>query len=249
MKNVKKLLSVILALVMIFSTIPTVFAQEADVPTDNFVANENDGNSTDTPADAPTADSESDPELKPDPKPDDIVGEIYLCILKGEGLRVGHMWVYIVNTSDDYLKIGLYNAAPGEGVSLATFGFTRYDGIGVYYNMEALRDDKYCGDGYIYLKDSLTREEAQKVTANILTANYWDPIFNCTTFACRIWNIGADITIIPMVLPNITRLQLLIYGGSNEDKMNHQPPENCYKHRGTGSGSYLEPCSQKSLDA
>lgn len=248
MKRIKKLLSFFLAVIMIMSSIPAVIAQEADVPSDDVITNENAGDS-ENPGDNPATEPEPGPEPEADPRPDDIVGEIYLCTLKGKGLKVGHMWVYIVNTSDDYLKIGLYDAKPGEGVSLATFGFTRYDGIGVYYNMEALKDEKYCGEGYLYLKDSLTREEAEKITANILTANYWDPIFNCTTFACRIWNIGSGVTIIPMVLPNITRLQLLIYGGSDEDKMNHQPPENCYKHRGTGSRSYLEPCSQKSLDA
>lgn len=197
----------------------------------------------------PDPEPEPEPDPKPDPKPTDVVGEIWLCSINGSGLAVGHMWVYISNTSDEYLKIGLYDVPPGEGISVGTYGFTRYDGMGVYYNLEARRNENYCGESYMRLKDPLTRKEAESVTNSILTANYWDPIFNCTTFACRIWNRASGTPMIPMVLPGLTRLQMLIWGADDSDKMMFQPPENCYKQRGTGGRAYMEHCCQKTLDA
>ncbi len=264
MKNkFKILLSVLLALIMFVGTIPTIFALETDAQMNDIIATIEDTDETDDSEDNPIVEPEPEPdpepdpepepepelEPKPDPKPDDVMGEIYLCYIPGSGFSVGHMWIYVLNTSDEYLRIGLYDVPPGEGLSVATYGFSRYDGIGVYYNLETRRNNNYCGEGYLRLKDTLTRKEAEKVTSTILTANYWDPVFNCTTFACRVWNRASSIPMVPMVIPEFTMLTMLIWGADDSDKMQYQPPENCYKQRGTGRKAYLEPCCQKTLDA
>ena len=229
---------------------PNVEPDDPDVDPDNPNVDPNPEPDPDpNPDPNPDPEPEPEPDPKPDPKPTDVVGEIWLCSINGSGLAVGHMWVYILNTSDEYLKIGLYDVPPGEGISVGTYGFTRYDGMGVYYNLEARRNDNYCGESYMRLKDPLTRKEAENVTNSILSANYWDPIFNCTTFACRIWNRASGTPMIPMVLPGLTRLQMLIWGADDSDKMMFQPPENCYKQRGTGGRAYMEHCCQKTLDA
>jgi hypothetical protein len=44
-------------------------------------------------------------------------------------------------------------------------------------------------------------------------------------------------------------LFMLAWGADDSDKNMYQPPENCYKQRGTGQWAYLEPCCQKTLDA
>lgn len=264
--KIKMFISLALAVLIFIGAVPAVAAEELiaevketviesvqdfseeTIPEDSAVE-ETDPNQNPDPEPEPDPEPDPEPEPKPDPKPDDVMGEIWLCSINGSGLSVGHMWVYILNTSDEYLRIGLYDVPPGEGISVATFGVTRYDGIGVYYNLETRRNENYCGESYMRLKDTLTRREAEKVTSSILTANYWDPFFNCTTFACRIWNRGSNIPMIPMVLPVLTRLQMHMWGANDSDKMMYQPPENCYKQRGSGSLAYLEHCCKKTLDA
>ncbi len=180
---------------------------------------------------------------------DTVVGKIYLCSRWSSITTTGHLWVYIYNTSEETLRVGLYDLAPNEGVSLATFGFTRSDGFGIYYNMETFRNDKYCDSSCISLSDDLTKEELDAVTAKLLVSNKWNPIINCVYFACSIWNIAADKRIVPFFYPPVVRLQISAAGGKETCQMNYQPPEKAFKQRGSGSSSYLENVSQASLDA
>lgn len=186
---------------------------------------------------------------KPPEKDDHVIGKIYICSRWSSVTTTGHIWVYILNTSEETLKVGLYDLVPGEGVSLATFGFTRSDGFGVYYNMEAYRNDKYCDESCISLEDDLTREELDSITEKLLIANYWDPIYNCVFFACSIWNRGGNRFIVPFPYPPVARLQIMMWGNNEVCEMEYQPPENSYKQRGFGDGAYLENVCQKSLDA
>lgn len=179
----------------------------------------------------------------------DIIGTIYLCSRWSSVTTTGHLWVYIHNTSDSPITVGLLEVAPGEGVSLATFGFTRSDGFGIYYNMETYRNDKYCDDSCISLSDDLTRGELEKITSKLLVSNQWNPIVNCVFFACSIWNMAGDKYILPCTYPPVTRLFIKMAGGEEVCQMVYQPPENTFKQRGFGKDSYLDSLSQKSLDA
>ena len=123
------------------------------------------------------------------------------------------------------------------------------DGMGIYYNMETYRNDKYCDDSCISVSDELTRDELEKVTEKLLISNHWNPIYNCVFFACSIWNTAGDTFILPFFYPPVTRLMISIAGDGEKCEMVHQPGENSFKQRGFGSNSYLENVCQKSLDA
>lgn len=179
----------------------------------------------------------------------EVVGKIYLCSRWSSITTTGHLWVYILNTSDEAYDVGLYNLQPDEGVSLATFGLTRYDGIGIYYNMEAYRNDKYCDESCISISDDLTRDELSAVSKKILSSNHWDLFNNCVYFACEVWNKASDKKIIPFFIPPVARLQIKSKGGNTPCEMEYQPPEHCFKHKGKGDGAYLQLVGQKSLDA
>ena len=180
---------------------------------------------------------------------DTVVGKIYLCSRWSSITTTGHLWVYIYNTSGETLRVGLYDLAPNEGVSLATFGFTRSDGFGIYYNMEAYRNDKYCDSSCISISDDLTKKELDAVTAKLLVSNKWNPIINCVYFACSIWNITSDTRMVPFFYPPVVRLQISAAGERETCQMNYQPPEKSFKQRGNGDKAYLENVSQASLDA
>ncbi len=196
-----------------------------------------------------TTDSEVTTEPVVPESGDDVVGKIYLCSRWSSITTTGHIWVYIHNTTDKIIRVGLLDVLPGEGVSLATFGFTRSDGMGIYYNMETYRNDKYCDDSCISVSDELTRDELEEITEKLLISNHWNPFYNCVFFACSIWNIGGDSFIMPFFYPPVTRLMISIAGGGEKCEMVHQPGENSYKQRGFGNGSYLENVCRKSLDA
>lgn len=84
---------------------PNVEPDDPDVNPDNPNVDPNPEPDPDpNPNPDPDPEPEPEPDPKPDPKPTDVVGEIWLCSINGSGLAVGHMWVYILNTSDDILK-------------------------------------------------------------------------------------------------------------------------------------------------
>ena len=228
----KRLTSVVLILIFVLSLSTVAFAEEIQEP---------------LPETEITEPNEEEP-VSPPASGDDVVGKIYLCSRWSSITTTGHLWIYIYNTSDETLRVGLYDLAPEEGVSLATFGFTRSDGFGIYYNMETYRNDKYCDESCISLSDDLTRAELEAITAKLLVSNNWNPIINCVYFACKIWNLASDTRMVPFFYPPVVRLQIMSAGGKEKCEMQYQPPEKSFKQRGKGENSYLENVSQKSLD-
>lgn len=247
MKDINKvILSISLVFILLFSGLTIAFAEEntETIPsesTEESTENTDDENTEEQPDEPDT----TEPSEKSD---DDIIGKIYLCSRWSGVTTTGHLWVYIHNTSDEPITVGLLEVNPDDGVSLATFGFTRSDGFGIYYNMETYRNDKYCDESCISLCDDLTVAELEKISKKLLNSNQWNPFINCVFFACSIWNAAGNTFIMPCTYPPITRLFIKMAGGTEICQMVNQPPENTYKQRGFGKNSYLEHLSQKSLD-
>lgn len=188
-------------------------------------------------------------EAPPEKNDEDIVARIYLCSRWSNIFTTGHIWVYILNLSEESFMIGTYPLSPGEGVSVSTFGTTRYDGKGVYYNMEAYRNDKYCDKSCISISQDINRKELEKVSDKILNSNRWNFIVNCVYFACRVWNTVADEKVVPFFYPPVARAQIKAKGDGETCIMAHQPGEKSFKQRGAGKDAYMENVCQKSLDA
>lgn len=251
-RNIKSFFAVLLVLCIVLSCVCGAFAVGSQ--NTGYAVNSAESEEPESTTEAPATDEPADEENEPEPSApmqseNDVVGTIYLCSRWSSVTTTGHLWVYIHNTSDSPITVGLLEVAPGEGVSLATFGFTRSDGFGIYYNMETYRNDKYCDESCISLSDNLTRGELEKITSKLLVSNQWNPIINCVFFACSIWNIAGDKYIMPFTYPPVTRLFIKIAGGEEVCQMVYQPPENTFKQRGFGKDSYLDSLSQKSLDA
>lgn len=155
---------------------------------------------------------------------DPYVVNIYLCARKTAS-PLGHLWVYFENlTEDEYLEVGTYTLAPGEGVSVGTWGTKGADGPGVYYNAEAYSVGNYGVSGIISVKDSLTKEELEKVSREIKKRNFWEPFFmNCMGFAFHIWNVNCRPFMIPMVFPFIGRLAMLALCDESRDLVMYTP--------------------------
>ncbi len=243
MKKINRsIISILLSFSLFLSGFTVVFAEEiSETSTEEITTEESTDNYPDITVTEPET---SEPSEKAD---DDVIGKIYLCSRWSGITTTGHLWVYIHNTTDEPITVGLLEVAPDDGISMATFGFTRSDGFGIYYNMETYRNDKYCDESCISLSDDLTVSELEKVNKKLLTSNQWNPFINCVFFACSIWNTAGNTFIMPFIYPPITRLIIKIAGGTETCIMIHQPAENTFKQRGFGNNSYLDPLSEKSL--
>lgn len=182
----------------------------------------------------------------------DIVGTISICTRMSGFPSMGHTWVYIENTSNHSYQLGLYELPPKQGVSLGTFCFTRSDGFGLYYNIEAHCGNKYGLSSTAYCTRNITASDVTKISNKLMQSNFWDPlVFNCVGFAASIWNMATGDTIVPLVFPVFAQAQILSKNGSHKGTftMYYPPADRVYKHVGVGANARLKVASAGSLDS
>ena len=198
----------------------------------------------------PDAPEEPDtPSVPVEPQNGDVVGTISLSFRMSR-ISFGHVWIYIHNTTDQPLEVGLYTVQPGEGVSLGNFNLTRSDGPGLYYNVESYCGEKYGLDGTVTVSDELTWGRLKAVSTILKNGNYFGVFYNCTGFALTIWNVGSGKPMLPIPVPLVALLQIILYGGKfNNLEMYCPPAEQVYKQKGNGSKAYLVSVSEGSLDS
>ena len=212
MKNTKKLLCFILAIIMCFSMATPAFAAVSTSANNEIVAN------------------------------------YYIFVLQTDVHPIGHMWVYLENLTDKPMQVGLYTVPAHEGVSVGVF--SRKDGKGIYYNVEAYTQTVYGMEGQICLKDQLTAEKVKDVSdALIRYLNHWDPIFNCMYFAFRIWNAGCSSSkkLIPLIWPPIGTMQIKMKSYQRGVIMKGVTKDKAFRQVGSGSNAYLKPANYNSL--
>ena len=176
------------------------------------------------------------------------VARLYVCSRKKSFFAMGHVFLYVENLSEKTLKIGPYDLPPREGVSIGTFGFTRADGFGVYFNVEAYVYNAYGDQGILCLSSNLTAKELEKFSSRLLYSNTWDFMFyNCVSFAFMMWDTVAAPVLIPLLIPALGRLQIRLYGGQAAPKMFYPSQNRVYKMRGSGKNSSLKRVSKRSI--
>ncbi len=97
----------------------------------------------------------------------------------------GHSWIYIQNTSDTDYKIFNYDLKSNEAISFGTTAHPSMSSPGIWVNLE--------GSNPTYLENiSLTAdfylEDLAYLETYLQHHNKWTLLFNCTTFACGVWN-------------------------------------------------------------
>lgn len=164
----------------------------------------------------------------------------------------GHTWIYVENLSDKVQRVGLYDLPVGQGVSIGSFSFSVSDGWGIYYNLEAYREnrDNNSANHWSITKE-LTQEELDSLSKSIAGyVNYWDFYFNCAFFAFSIWNSASGDFLIPNVIPALSQLMVIIAGGKKGVLEMYEPTEDqLFRQKGSGSSAYLEPISADTLNS
>lgn len=182
---------------------------------------------------------------------EEAVAKIWVCSNMSIPLIIGHTYVYVENLSDEPIQVGAYEVPVGEGVSVGCFAFSAYDGWGIYYNLEAYRENKKGKEGRIWSKsETLTAEDLERMS-NYITSylNHWDPIFNCSYFSYSVWNAATGDFLIPSPLPIIAHLMLMLTGGEKGVlDMKFAEETQVYRQKGMGSSAHLEHVSTATLN-
>ena len=170
----------------------------------------------------------------------------YMCVVRSPG----HCWIYVENiTKKTTLTVGAYTIEPGEGVSVGTFGPTRYDGYGIYYNVEAYCQTTYGMSNCKVLTEDVTASELAALSDGILSyRNSWSPFRNCIAFAAKMWNLVSEKKLSNMIFPAFSSIQMFLKGCSTDTVI--QKPvkaDEVYRQKGTGNNAYLEGVKKSSL--
>ena len=215
--------------------------------------------SPDTPDEPDNPDEPDDPDVPDEPhepeppKPtfeelpgDYVVGKMYICT---QIVFLGHSWIYIESTFDGEIPVGCYTMKPFGSVSVGTFLFSRADGMGVYYNVERYCANEYGLKGQVWLGEDITKDDIKTISREIKNWNYWDPYFNCTFFASKVWNSVSDKFMMPMMFPMFTKAQTKTQGGNSAIVMQDVEREDCYKQKKSGDKAYIVTVSDRTLNS
>ncbi len=229
---VKKVLSIMLAVLIALTSSLTSFAADDVLSEDKASAVVYETNDADN-------------------KDDDVVARASLFAAMYVFPVSGHTWIYVENLTDEPMTVGIYEVPAGQGVSVGVFSFSVNDGWGIYYNLEAYRENRNDNiDGCRSITRDMTRSELEKLSDTIKNyPNIWDIfIFNCTFFAFSVWNKNSDNFFIPMMIPALAMLEVIIVGApKGVTPMYYPTKDQVFKQRGKGDSAYLEPCGEKTL--
>ena len=269
----KRILALLFSIVLILTALcPSAFATEFN----NYIQNTNSAADEEEPENPENPDPEEpqEPE-KTNPKSfeelddNEVVANLYICTKIN---FLGHVWIYIENTRTlkdtetleglsveeqkavMSIPVGCFKGGceMGQGVSVGTAFFTRVDGPGVYYNVEAYMLRNKGTKGIRANKLELTKKELIEVNKKIVSTNEWTPFTNCGLFATKVWNRACDVKGVKNkaaygVFPFVTALDL---GSDKKDVPNMYVPDtnHIYKQRKTGDKAYCEKASKGSLN-
>ncbi|MCI8408366.1 MAG: hypothetical protein HFJ09_03715 [Lachnospiraceae bacterium] len=169
----------------------------------------------------------------------------------GSGPAYGtHAFIYIVNISDDDIKIGDYTLKPNKGVTIGTFG-NKDDGKGIYYNLEAYFIQEY--DSYenrVSLTTKITAKDIETINSKLDSCNKWTYTKNCSWFATSIWNsvspkkkhVSAGLVSTPATLSkNIKKIKGYVEG----KKVKKVSEDNVYRYKNDGKKTKASSSSKK----
>lgn len=242
MKITKKILSLILAMVICFTSVPLAFATDADIAVEDTTA-PSEGEVT-QPEAQPGVPKEEPPQEPEEIKPlqdSDIVATLYVFYDKSDIHGAGHTWIYVENLTDQELTVGIYPLPANEGVSVGTL--PEYDGWGLYYNIEAYQQGIYGMEDQLSMKEDITLKELRRVSRFIIYyPNFWDPVFfNCMLFAFLAWDMGSWKILIPLFFPIIGKAQMLIYPHEKEVLMKPVTKDKVFRQVGMAGWAKLMP--------
>ena len=179
---------------------------------------------------------------------DEIVAEISVCSRVKEVPSLGHLWIYINNISDRELQVGAYTLPAGEGVSVGTLSYSRDDGHGIYYNVEAHCINKYDDHDFYSITRELSADKLDDINEIIINHNHWNIFTNCMSFSFKVWKEATGQGFANMLFPAFGEMQLRIAGAKYKQlKMYYPTADRVYRQSGSGEGATIYTVKDSSL--
>lgn len=180
----------------------------------------------------------------------EAVATISLCTAIYVWPVSGHTWIYVHNNSDDPIQVGHYTVPAGQGASVGAFSFSVDDGWGIYYNIEAYKENTKNRMDKVWSKsEDIDASELATLSESLKNyPNYWGFVNNCATFAFSIWNDVTGDAYFSLLIPAITQFMLMITGAKKGTLEMYCPPrDNVYRLKGQGENAHLELASDYSV--
>lgn len=182
----------------------------------------------------------------------EVVAELYVCSSMSIPVIAGHTYIYVKNLTDEPLQVGLYEVPVGEGVSIGTLSISVSDGWGIYYNLEAHREnrDDHLSDVWsksVYLDRDDLADLNERLDGYL---NHWDIFFNCAYFAYSMWNGTTGDFVMPFIIPLFSHWALQLSGGKKGEMEMFVPErEQIFRQKGSGSSAKLVTASDKTVNS
>ena len=177
------------------------------------------------------------------PAEDEVVATISLCSCVYVWPISGHTWIYVHNNSDEPIQVGYYEVPAGEGVSIGAFSFSVIDGWGIYYNIEAYKENtKGRMNRVRSVSEDMTASDLETLNRSLKTyPNYWGIVGNCATFAFSMWNSVTGDAYFSLLIPAISDFMIMLGGGKRGALEMYCPSrDRVFRQRGWGDNGYLE---------
>lgn len=229
-KTARRFISVLLALVILAMPCIPAFAQTDEIATEEVTS------------EAITEEATTEPTVSDDGS----VATISLCTAIYVWPISGHTWIYVHNNSDEPIQVGHYEVLPDEGVSVGVFSFSVNDGWGIYYNVEAYKENtKNRMDKVWSISEDIDAHQLETLSNKLLNyPNYWGFGGNCATFAFSLWNAVTGDAYFSLLIPAITHIMIMIGGGKRGALEMYCPPrDHVYRQKGWGADAHLEVAS------
>lgn len=241
---IKRIAALLLVVTLAFSSVQTAFAAEETLEEDIT-------ESISVAPEVPDIPEEPQEPETPEETEDTIVARVSLFAAMYVFPVSGHTWIYVENLTDIPMMVGLYEVPAGQGVSVGTFSFSVWDGWGIYYNLEAYRENRNDNiDDCWSITLDFTRSQVEALSESIRKyPNMWDIfVFNCTFFSLSIWNANTKYFFIPFIIPAIPWLEVMIAGAKKgATQMYYPTTDQVFRQRGTGNSARLEPVGDATL--
>lgn len=162
----------------------------------------------------------------------------------------GHTWIYVHNNSDEPIQVGLWEVLPDQGVSIGAFSFSVDDGWGLYYNIEAYKENFKNRMGNVRsISEDMDSDELEALNKALDNyPNMWSFGVNCATFSFTMWNSVTGDAMFSLLIPAISDFMIMLKGGKKGVLDMYQPPrDNVYRQKGHGDNAYLVLASDYSV--
>lgn len=106
----------------------------------------------------------------------------------------GHAFLEVENVSDSDQTVGALTIAPHKTITFGTYG-NQSEHAGLWYGLEAFLDvtGRFSYSRCISIQTSLSAEQLDVLSQNILNADHWSALYNCASFVEAVWNsVCAD---------------------------------------------------------